>query len=250
MEFNDRSLVLRLGPFREADLWLRLLSPTRGVFSAFAFGGRRSRRRFGGCLDIFNEALFHVKSQAQGRYWSLQEALLLKGPERLRRDWRRLGMAVNCARFLEAFRLTPDGAATAHSLFAELLNSLEGQTAPSPFLPVFFRARLTISQGYALSPRHCSACGQPWGNDDHAVFYTAASGMLCPACAAGAKREGFFRFQPDELGVLRQVLELPLAHWALDAYPERAQKNCAGALDGFLRYHLGLGWEGNRFMSL
>jgi DNA repair protein RecO (recombination protein O) len=164
-----------------------------------------------------------------------------------------LGLAVNCARFLEVFRLTPDGAATAHRLFTELLNSLEGQAPPSPFLPVFFRARLTISQGYAFSPGRCSACGQPWEKDRRIIaFYAIASGMLCPACAggAGAKRGGVFRFQADELGVLHQVLELPLEHWTLDAYSEKAQRNCAGALDGFLRYHLGLGWESDAFRPL
>ena len=55
MEWSDTALVLGVGRFRESDLWLRMLTRRHGIVSAFAFGGSRSRKRFCGCLDIFNE---------------------------------------------------------------------------------------------------------------------------------------------------------------------------------------------------
>ncbi|MDR2051769.1 MAG: DNA repair protein RecO [Deltaproteobacteria bacterium] len=254
MEFSDKTIILRVGSFRESDLWLRLLSPGRGVFSAFAFGGGRSRKRFSGCLDLFNEVLFQIKSDRPGNYLSLREGVLLKGPDRLRRDWRRLGVAVNCARFLESFPLTPDGSPKAHSLFADLLNSLERMETLPQFLPIFFRARLTISQGYALTPGHCLHCGKAWEKDEPAVFPLRSSGLLCRTCAssgpflASAVLDGGprFSFRPEDLSVLRQVMEQPLPEWKLENYPETAQKNCAEAMDGFLQYHLGLYWERSR----
>lgn len=54
MEWTDTALVLHVGRFREADLWVRLLAPGQGLVTAFAFGGSKSRRRFTGCLDVFN----------------------------------------------------------------------------------------------------------------------------------------------------------------------------------------------------
>ena len=54
MEWSDTALVLGVGRFRESDLWLRMLTRRHGIVSAFAFGGSRSRKRFCGCLDLFN----------------------------------------------------------------------------------------------------------------------------------------------------------------------------------------------------
>ena len=53
MEWSDTALVLGVGRFRESDLWLRMLTRRHGIVSAFAFGGSRSRKRFCGCLDLF-----------------------------------------------------------------------------------------------------------------------------------------------------------------------------------------------------
>ena len=46
MENTEEALILTVGRFREADMWVRLFSPGRGAFTAFAFGGSRSKRRF------------------------------------------------------------------------------------------------------------------------------------------------------------------------------------------------------------
>ena len=262
MEFTDRSIVLRLGGFREADLWVRLLSPTRGIFSAFAFGGSKSRRRFSGCLDLFNEVHFHVKSSGQSGYLALQEGTLLRGPDRLRRDWRKLGVAVNCSLFLESFCLGggpgavdtadwtdgADGAARSHNLFVQLLNALESDAPASPLLPIFFRARLAFEQGYALSPQGCSFCGQAWEAGSQAALLLGEHGLICRDCAArlnsGARR---FNLGPESLAALRHILEQPLQDWRDMPAPEQGQKECARAADAFLQFHTGLHWSRGRF---
>ena len=68
MESIEKSLILKVGRFREVDAWLRLFSPRKGVFNAFAFGGSVSRRRFLGCLDPFNIVSFKVKTDAAKGY--------------------------------------------------------------------------------------------------------------------------------------------------------------------------------------
>jgi DNA repair protein RecO (recombination protein O) len=248
MEFNERGIVLRLGGFREADLWVHLLSPARGVFSAFAFGGSKSRRRFCGCLDMFNELRFQLK-ETPASYLTLQEGMLLKGPERLRRDRSRLGMAVNCALFVESFCKGPDGADKTHALFADLLNSLESNAPLSPFLPMFFRARLAFEQGYALNPRSCSLCGASLLNGNMAGEKSPApaalcvdgSGLLCRGCAAGIN-SGVRRFPLGQgsLKILRMILENSISAWRVGPEDENSQKECVRATEAFLQYHLGL----------
>ena len=50
MEFSDQALVVQVGKFKEADLWVRFLSAKRGLFTAFAFGGCRSQNAFAAAL--------------------------------------------------------------------------------------------------------------------------------------------------------------------------------------------------------
>ena len=71
MEWTDQALVLRMGAFRESDLWLKLLCREHGLLTLFAFGGSRSRRRFCGCLDVLNSLQCRVRSSKDGRFLNL-----------------------------------------------------------------------------------------------------------------------------------------------------------------------------------
>ena len=93
MEWTDQALVLRMGAFRESDLWLKLLCREHGLLTLFAFGGSRSRRRFCGCLDVLNSLQCRVRSSKDGRFLNLEEAALVEGPRLLRRNWHTLARA-------------------------------------------------------------------------------------------------------------------------------------------------------------
>lgn len=110
-EWSDAALVLAVGRFRETDMWVRLLTRKHGVVRAFAFGGSRSRRRFSGCLDVMNFLRVRAVTSGNGRFLNLEEGVLVEGPQRLRSDLTRLGMAMNCVRFLEAMD-PPEGEST------------------------------------------------------------------------------------------------------------------------------------------
>ncbi len=111
MEWNDSAIVLHVGRFREADLWLKLLFRTHGVVTAFAFGGSRSRRRFCGCLDVLNTIACRVKRGRKGQYLTLEEGVLERGPRSLRGQWAHFGMLMNCVRFLDVLPMPHEGEA-------------------------------------------------------------------------------------------------------------------------------------------
>ena len=245
MEFSEQAVILQVGKMREADLWVRLLSPSRGVYSAFAFGGSRSRRRFVGCLDMFNRVLFRVEQSPRSQYLTLREGVLLQGPARLRTDWGRLGIAVNCAKFLQAFGLTPEGAGKAHALFCELLQALEdGENTPN-LLPVFFRMRLAYDQGYAVNPSTCAECGKDIQTEG-AYFSVRAGVLVCGGCV-GLCPDRPLPMGTETLAVLRAVLFSPLAEWGRVAVSSRGRNECGRAIDGFIHYHVGLSWENGYF---
>ncbi len=212
MEFSEQVLIVRTGRFREADLWVRFLSPTRGLLTAFAFGGCRSRKRFCGCLDLFNRSLMRIKSTRGGQYLSIQEGTLLRGPDRLRRDWPRFGAAVNCLKFLEALGCGPEGAAATHQLVEDVLELLEGGGPVPDMLPVLFRLRLAAEQGYAPRLDSCATCGADLTHVAGAAFLVQEGAAQCDACAPlpGPR----VRVEREALDVLRFVQENSPLLWS------------------------------------
>ena len=250
MEFSEQSLILHVGKFKEADLWVRFLSPTRGILSAFAFGGSRSKRRFTGCLDIFNEVLLRVQSSRRGTYMALQEGVLLRGPVRLRSDWARYGMANNCVKFLQSFGVGPEGADKAHFVLRQVLQLLEEADILPVQLPLFFRARLVFDQGYALDTDDCSLCGGALAGKG-ARFLVQEGHLLCLSCAPSAHTSGrVMEVSAEALDILGAMREIPPSAWAGIPLGSPAGAECARALEGFVQFHVGLVWENGRFARI
>ena len=244
MEWTDTALVLHVGRFREADLWVRLLAPGQGLVTAFAFGGK-SRRRFTGCLDVFNLIRTRASFSRNGLFLNLQEATLLEGPERLRADWRRQGIAANCIRFVEALGVPPDGAAAGFALTRDVLGLLENAVVAPALTPLFFRFRLASDQGYAPDLTVCSLCGRPLDEPEGAYFLVAEGVARCPDCRP---RGGMaLAVRHEALDVLRKVQEYSPGLWGDFALSSESGRQVGRLVDAFVRYHLGLEWINGRF---
>ncbi|MCB0354190.1 MAG: DNA repair protein RecO [Bdellovibrionales bacterium] len=60
MSEKIEGIILRVYQSRESDLVVHLLSPDKGKIHGLARGGRRSKRRFAGSLDIFDVGTFQL----------------------------------------------------------------------------------------------------------------------------------------------------------------------------------------------
>lgn len=247
MEWTDTALVLHVGRFREADMWLRLLSRHRGIFNVFAFGGSRSRKRFCGCLDLLNTVNCRVKTTRNGSYLALQEGVLLQGPQKLRSDYSRLGVVMNCVRFTEALGIGREGGPSAFALLAEVMRLMETEKTTTPLLPLLFRLRLASEQGFAPSFECCAQCGAIITGA--ATFLVNEGEMHCPKCL---DRQGAYTVDIPAKGLelLRTVQLEPLEHWNTEALSLAEKRACARAVDGFVQYHLGIAWENGRFKKV
>ena len=245
-EWTDQAIVLRMGHFRDADLWLKVLFRHKGLLTVFAFGGSRSRRRFCGCLDILNTLRCYVRTSGRQRFLNLAEAQLLSGPVGLRRNWQRGGIAANCLRFAEALGVNAESAAETFTLMEDLRATLDGAESVPAMLPLFFRLRFAGAQGFAPDLARCSACGAEI--DEHVFFRMDEGQLLCQACSR-AQRFGRYAVSLSgrALGTLRQIqTSLPSA-WPTGPLPPADRQPLARAIDGFVQYHLGLAWENGYF---
>lgn len=244
-EFSGDVVVLRVGTFREADCWVRFFSPQHGLLTGFAFGGRKSRRRFCGCLDPFSVVHFRVGLDRMRRYHCLEEGTLLRGFPGLKRNIKNLGMMANCVRFFEAQVFAPEECAPSYTLLVETLEALENTGTPSSFLPFLFRARLTFCQGYGPDFQRCRACGRQVGPGDRTAFAVQDGGLYCVRCSSGAVRT--ISVSHNTVRLLDSLAQTSPADWARWAVPGPVREECARLVDAFVQCHLGLRSEGRGF---
>jgi len=247
MEFSEKALVLKVGRFREIDAWVRLFSPVRGVYTAFAFGGMKSRRRFLGCLDALNHVRFKVRRSGYQGYHCLTEAQLLDAPRVLRQEPARLGMAVNCLKFFEAVPIGPQGAAEAYALLRAMLAALEAEVAPSPLFPLLFRARMAFLHGMLPGCERCAACGATLAGDG-AVCHVEAGKIVCPSCRDGLEGGVRQRLGAGALALLEAAVGHAPGQWAACRPEPAAAREFSRTVDLLVRYHMGLAWEQGGFV--
>ena len=247
MESTEKVLILKVGRLREVDVWLRLFSPRKGVFTAFAFGGSVSRRRFLGCLDPLNVVAFKIKTDTVKGYTCLLEGALLASHPRLRRDTERLGMAVNCLKFLEAAHLGPSGSESAFELLLRTLAALEEDELPSRMLPLFYRARTAFDQGFRPDLSSCARCGAPL--DVPALFLVEQGKLLCGECRRFVQGRAI-PLGSESLHALGQVASRAPDTWSALTLSAAARMECGRSLDAFVEHHLGLTWDNGSFRRI
>mgnify|MGYP000016934031 CR=1 FL=1 len=244
-EFSQDVVILKTGRFREADLWLRFLAPDRGVMTAFAFGGLKSRRRFPGCLEPLSRVLFKIARQRNSGYYFLREGALLDRFSELHRHTSRLGMAVNCAKFVEAAHIGVEGSGRVFALLRDTLSLLnEADHVPSN-LPLYFRGRLASDYGYRPEFGRCVSCGAAAYRLERAGFSLARGVLSCAGCGLLSDA----RVLPGTaLAHLDRMLTCDPSEWALPGEGDaRSLQQASLLLEQFVEYHMGLVWDSGRF---
>ncbi len=246
MEWNDTGIVLARGSFREADVWLRLLFRGSGVRTVFAFGGLHSRRRFVGCLDVFNELECRVKTSRDGRYEELCEAVLVRGPGSARTSRPALGVAANCLRLVDAAGVPREAGADAFQLARDLLALLGEGPPDAAMCTLFFRLRFMGILGYAPELGQCMGCRAPRGAE--AFFCIEEGGVLCSGCRARRAGVTGALISGPGLDTLEKGRRARPPAWPGLTLSPRDRRGAAYCLDGMLRWHAGLAWERGRFV--
>ncbi len=186
-------------------------------------------------------------------YNALQEGVLVRAPRKLREDWRRLGIAANCARFMEAFGIAPDSAAKAHAAFCQTLALLEDDREVPAIFPLFFRAKMAFEQGYALDTTRCSRCGAALADQARAGFSVRGGGFFCMSCARQEKAGSLLVVGHEMLDALTYVQEYAPSCWsgnAMTPLSPQGQRECAQVVDAFMEHHVGIRWQGTRFTRI
>ncbi|WP_147821538.1 DNA repair protein RecO [Salidesulfovibrio onnuriiensis] len=252
MEATEKALVLKVGRFREADAWVRLLTASRGVFTAFAFGGFRSRRRFLGCLDPLNLVLFTIGTDRKGAYQQLAEGSLLNGFKELKADSALLGQAANCIKFVEAIEPGQEDGRAVFDLLLETLETLERKRPAGDLFPILFRAKAAFELGFTPDLSRCTGCGTSLDETIRVTFSVENGQIACGACKSPEKPvDGLARqVSVGTLRTLDWIMRSGPSDWVGLGMAGEVRRQVFELVELFIAYHLGLQWEGGNYKKV
>jgi DNA repair protein RecO (recombination protein O) len=246
---QTEALVLHSVDFGESDRVLHLLVPDSGRLTAMAKGARRSRRRFGGTLDLFNHLRVSVDLRRSGAMARLDQAVLIRSFTALRRDPARF--ALGCYLLELIGRLAPDGGVGADTrrLFGFVLAALQqvSRHAPDARLRALLELRALDVLGLRPELERCVRCGRRLEGAGPVGFHVSDGGPVCGAC--GARLEGLLPVHPGTLRALEQGLRFDLDRLDRLVLPPRTLVEARELLARFQRFHLGVELRSQAFLE-
>ena len=179
-KLRDRSIVLERRPLGEADWLITLLCQEQGKLAAVAHSARRSRRRFGGCLDLFCLISVELTDKGRGGLWRLEEAQLIDAHPGIRTDLVAIAHAGYLTELVSTLLREGELAGEAFVLLAGALSRLNhhGPLRASDLRRLEF-SLLDLS-GFAPQLDGCTRCAAT--HSDAWFFDFDQGGLVCENC--------------------------------------------------------------------
>jgi DNA repair protein RecO (recombination protein O) len=196
---RDEALVLERRDLGESDRLVVLLGASLGKFSAVAPSGRSSRRRFGGCLELFSRIDVQAVDRGRGGLWRLEEASLIEAHAGIRTDLISIAHAGYVCELAAAMLREGDDGRQTFGLLARWLARLNGGRLSSIELRVV-ELEILGQAGFAPHLGGCISC-QRRDADDWAFDFDQG-GILCPSCGSGPRS---LTLSAGQLGLLRAL---------------------------------------------
>ncbi len=226
---EQEAIVLRLTPFRDADLVVQLLCRGQGRVAAYARGARKSVRRFAGVLEPFS--LLAVQLESGRGELSLLSSALVREPFRgLRSNLAALAQAGYAAELARELTREHEPADALLDLSIAFLRLLDRGPATAGELRALELAALAAA-GLAPELSVCARCGGPLIGE-MLRFDPAAGGATCWTCAS----EACLRITCENVNSLRELQSGGLAAGGRSLPDAPALR---AAVRGFLTHHLG-----------
>lgn len=245
------AVVLRLVPYREADVIVTLFGRDRGKFSALARAARKSRRRFGGALGLLTLSRVDLAERRRGALWTLRSAEPIETFSHLAADMASFAHANYATELVRELTAEEQPDPPLFDLLIELYREL-GQGASVSMLRAF---ELQLLEHLGLTPvlDHCTGCGSEDAerlDDPAAVLDPAKGGVLCGLCSGRHRGPGARRLPGAARRFLLAVQTAPTlaaARRMVEAPPTAAAAR--DALLSLLLAHTGKALRSLEFIS-
>ncbi len=247
---HTQALVLRSVDFGESDRILHLLTPDTGRLTVIAKGARRSKKRFPGTLDFFNELGVQIERRRPTSMARLEHARLGRTLHGLRTDPRRFALGCYLLELLD--RLAPEGGARVDHRrlyeFARRALELVDARVPDAGLRTLLEVRALDVLGLGPELAHCVRCGEALeGSEGPIGFHVADGGPCCARCTP--EGHPLLPVHKGTLRALQQSRSLATDQLGRLALRGAALAEARGLVARFLRFHVGLDLRSEAFLQ-
>ncbi len=198
----SRAIIMRIREFGESDLLVTFFTYDRGKQKGVAKGGRKSRKRFANCLDLFCLVDLEYVIRKKGDLCFLYSCKLVHAFPGLRCDFSSLSLASYMIELTEI--LFPQNV-VASGMFEVLKNSLrelEDGRGINEVRTIFEGKTISLG-GYSVNADKCCRCGRQYTGVGRAVFMPDKGGIACLKCQNESSL--FPGMGPDAVKVLKII---------------------------------------------
>lgn len=243
--YKTKGIVLKSIKLGEADKIVTIFSNSRGRTSAVAKGIRKTKSKFGSCLEPFTYAELLLY---EGRNLDIvTQAEIISSFKEIRED---LDLFAFGSAMLDIVDKVSVEGERDEELFELLVSGLEALSKSSSgyrLLLLAFDLKLMGVSGYLPELDSCVVCDrEPQGE---VSFSFKLGGILCPACSsveASARP-----VSSEDLKVLRELLKKPLSESVKlkISNSEKTEKSLLGLVQNYLDYHLETKLKSREYLS-
>ena len=232
---HSPAIVLRTLDYGDTSQIVTLFTRDFGRVKGMARAAKRSRRRFGGALEMFSHVQAIFRERPHADLVVLQQCDPLEPFSRLCTSYERICTASVVVEMVDALTAEREPSEALYTMLVEALRHIEGE-GREEFAYIFAWRCLSLL-GYAPQLAQCVACRRAPEKGENIAFSVEQGGVLCRDCAARLPR--VLDLSPGTLAFWKRSLEVNGEALHRIAYTPRARVESRVILSRFIRYHLG-----------
>src|SRR5262249_48320846 len=176
MPKQSEALILRTYPFHEADLLVTFFTRAEGKLRGVAKAAKRSKRRFGGALELLTYVVAHWEEKEKQELVRLDSCDIIASPLASELTYPRTVALSYVAEVVDQLLPDREPSDDVFRLALSVVKSLESGPVWMPL--TYFDLWIVRLIGLLPDLSHCTACGATL-NGHRAYFHALADGLLC-----------------------------------------------------------------------
>src|SRR5262252_5725345 len=212
MPKQSEALILRTYPLHEADLLVTLFTRAEGKIRGVAKAAKRSKRRFGGALELLTHVVAYWEEKEKQELVRLDSCDVIASPLTAELTYPRTVALSYVAEVLD--QLLPDREPS-DDIFRLTLSVVASLESGPIWMPLtYFDLWIVRLIGLLPDLSYCTACGTTL-NGSSAYFHILADGLLCPK----DKRLASSEMSAESRGLVSEMFRAPLEKFVEGSWP-------------------------------
>jgi DNA repair protein RecO (recombination protein O) len=214
MPKQSEALILRTYPFHEADLLVTLFTRAEGKIRGVAKAAKRSKRRFGGALELLTHVVAHWEEKEKQELVRLDSCDIITSPLAAELTYPRTVALSYVAEVIDQLLPDREPSDDIFRLTLSVVTSLE--TGPVWMPLTYFDLWIVRLIGLLPDLSHCIACGATL-NGSRAYFHALADGLLCMK----DKRLASSEMSSESRTLAGEMFRAPLEKFVTGSWPRQ-----------------------------